>query len=58
MRVNDTEKFGKYAGQNMDSDEVASVAETRAESDINTEKMVIKASVYEENEQRFRGEDT
>ena len=51
--VNDTEKFGKYAGQNMDSDEVASVAETRAESDINTEKMVIKASVYEENDKDF-----
>ena len=51
--MNDTEKFGKYAGQNMDSDEVASVAETRAESDINTEKMVIKASVYEENDKDF-----
>lgn len=51
--VNDTEKFGKYAGQNMDSDEVASVAETRAESDINTGKMVIKASVYEENDKDF-----
>lgn len=51
--VNDTEKFGKYAGHNMDSDEVASVAETRAESDINTEKMVIKASVYEENDKDF-----
>lgn len=51
--VNDIEKFGKYAGQNMDSDEVASVAETRAESDINTEKMVIKASVYEENDKDF-----
>lgn len=51
--VNDTEKFGKYAGQNMDSDEVSSVAETRAESDINTEKMVIKASVYEENDKDF-----
>ena len=51
--VSDTEKFGKYAGQNMDSDEVASVAETRAESDINTEKMVIKASVYEENDKDF-----
>ena len=51
--VNDTEKFGKYAGQNMDSDEVASVAETRAESDINTEKMVIKAGVYEENDKDF-----
>lgn len=51
--VNDTEKFGKYAGQNMDSDEVASFAETRAESDINTEKMVIKASVYEENDKDF-----
>lgn len=51
--VNDTEKFGKYAGQNMDFDEVASVAETRAESDINTEKMVIKASVYEENDKDF-----
>lgn len=51
--VNDTEKFEKYAGQNMDSDEVASVAETRAESDINTEKMVIKASVYEENDKDF-----
>lgn len=51
--VNDTEKFGKYAGQNMDPDEVASVAETRAESDINTEKMVIKASVYEENDKDF-----
>lgn len=51
--VNDTEKIGKYAGQNMDSDEVASVAETRVESDINTEKMVIKASVYEENDKDF-----
>ncbi len=51
--VNDTEKIGKYAGQNMDSDEVASVAETRTESDINTEKMVIKASVYEENDKDF-----
>lgn len=51
--MNDTEKFGKYAGQNMDSDEVASVAETRAESDINTEKVVIKASVYEENDKDF-----
>ena len=51
--MSDTEKFGKYAGQNMDSDEVASVAETRAESDINTEKMVIKASVYEENDKDF-----